>query len=248
MKITFLGTSHGVPDKGRFCQSILIESGGAAYLVDAGAPVIDLLIRKDFDLTKLKTVFITHMHGDHIDGLLSLVDLCSWYFKDTDFDIYLTEKEGIQCFENMLNMIFKNAFKFPKKRLRFKLMQNDFVYDDGNIKVTPVPTGHLSKQNRPAFGYIIEGEGKKVYITGDLNGEMIDYSDIVNREKIDAFVIECAHFTAERLIEKMKRCVAKRVMIIHGYRPEIVNVFAEFKDTKPKFELLYPSDGDEYII
>lgn len=248
MKITFLGTSHGVPDKGRFCQSILIESGGAAYLVDAGAPVIDLLIRKDFDLTKIKAVFITHMHGDHIDGLLSLVDLCSWYFRNTDFDIYFTEKEGIPCFENMLNMIFKNALEFPKGRLRFKLMQSDFIYDDSNIKVTPVPTGHIFKQNRPAFGYIIEGEGKKVYISGDLNGETIDYSDIVNYEEIDAFVVECAHFAPERLIEKLKKCIAKRVMVIHGYRAEIANAFAEFKNTNPGFELIYPSDGDEYII
>ena len=43
MKITFLGTSHGVPAKDRFCSSIMLESGGSFYFIDAGAPVMDLL-------------------------------------------------------------------------------------------------------------------------------------------------------------------------------------------------------------
>ena len=45
MKVTFLGTSDGVPRPGHFCTSTMIEVGSAIYLIDAGAPVIDLLLK-----------------------------------------------------------------------------------------------------------------------------------------------------------------------------------------------------------
>ena len=41
MKLTFLGTSHGVPAADRYCQSILAESENGGYIVVAGAPVFD---------------------------------------------------------------------------------------------------------------------------------------------------------------------------------------------------------------
>ena len=64
MKITFLGTSHGVPSEERYCQSMLLEIGENAYLIDAGAPVMNILLRRHFDLNRLKAIFLTHMHGD----------------------------------------------------------------------------------------------------------------------------------------------------------------------------------------
>lgn len=248
MKITFLGTSHGVPDADRYCQSILIEAGESAYLVDAGAPVVDLLLRKGFDLKKIKAVFITHMHGDHIDGLLSFLDLSMWYYKETSYDIYVTEETGIACFKNILNMIHRNSMSFPDDRLRFKVVDENFCYDDGIVTVNAVPTKHLSGCDRPAYGYVIEDHSKKIYISGDLSGDEIDYSDIAEKEELDAFMVESAHFDSARLTEKLKSCKAKKVMVIHGYRDEIADDFAELEKTDIPFELIYPSDGDEYII
>ena len=54
MKITFLGTSHGVPAADRYCSSAMIEVNGSVYLIDAGAPVIDLLIRQALKAYKHK--------------------------------------------------------------------------------------------------------------------------------------------------------------------------------------------------
>ena len=40
MKITFLGTSHGVPAADRYCYCVMIESGKSVYFIDGGAPMI----------------------------------------------------------------------------------------------------------------------------------------------------------------------------------------------------------------
>ena len=38
MKLTFLGTSHGVPEKHRKCTSVLLTVQGKHYIFDAGVP------------------------------------------------------------------------------------------------------------------------------------------------------------------------------------------------------------------
>ena len=53
MKITFLGTSHGVPAADRYCSSTMLEINGARYFIDAGAPLIDILLRRGVDLNKV---------------------------------------------------------------------------------------------------------------------------------------------------------------------------------------------------
>ena len=45
MKITFIGTSHGVPAADRYCSCTMIESGNSVYFIDGGAPMIDELLR-----------------------------------------------------------------------------------------------------------------------------------------------------------------------------------------------------------
>ena len=72
MKITFLGTSHGYPEKGRVVSCTMVETGGKIYIIDAGSAVDEHLVEQDADFSAVRAVFITHMHSDHVNGLLSL--------------------------------------------------------------------------------------------------------------------------------------------------------------------------------
>ena len=91
MRITFFGSSHGVPEPNRKCSSAMVSVGENNYFIDMGVQVIDGLITRNIPITSVKGVFLTHMHGDHTNGLISFLDLCSWYFKDTDPAVYLPE-------------------------------------------------------------------------------------------------------------------------------------------------------------
>ncbi len=240
MKITFLGTSHGVPAKDRYCQSILVENGDRAYLIDAGAPVMDLLIRMDFDLKRLKAVFITHMHGDHIHGLSELMDLACWYYTEMDFDVYMTE-------ENRAAAVCSLLSHYPCERVRPHIVEPGFVYDCDGTRVTAFPTAHMEKDHRPAYGYLLEADGGRLYVSGDLNAEKIDYPDFLNTDPVDLFVVECAHFSAEKLIEKLQHCAAKRAAVVHTFPLKKYDVLKAARDCLP-CELLLPEDGDSAEI
>ncbi len=216
MKITFLGTSHGVPAADRYCSCTMIETGGYYYFIDAGAPLIDLLLRRGIDLTRVKAIFTTHLHSDHTDGVLPLTGLFSWYFKNTSIDVYLTEQHGIDVFHEVL---MTTIGAVDDARVRFRLMTEDTVYDDGVIRLTPCPTRHLAYANRPSFGYTIEADGQKVHFSGDLSQWLAkeDFPAPALNEEIDLLVCEMAHFSVEQALPYLTRCRAKEVLFNHVF-------------------------------
>ena len=99
MRITFIGASHGVPEPNRKCSCTMIEISGRYYFIDMGTPSIDHLVTAGIPVDAVKGIFITHMHGDHTNGLVSFIDLISWYFKTADpticsINLLLTESLG----------------------------------------------------------------------------------------------------------------------------------------------------------
>lgn len=247
MKLTFLGTSHGVPAADRYCQSILAETENYGYIIDAGAPVFDCLLRQKVDINKIRAVFITHMHNDHIDYLFGLISIACWYYTDMRFDVFLPEQKGIDVITAYLQLTLGDASLFPNDRIRLRLMGEGQVYQDGEMKVTAFPTGHLQAQRRPAYGYLLESGGKRVYVSGDLDGEKIDYPAFLEEEPVDAFVVECAHFPAGRLVERLVSCRAKQVLPVHVWPLEKYDILKQAESSLP-FPMMYPADGDGFVI
>ena len=78
MKITFLGTGAAALQKNRDYTATAIEVGDSVYLVDAGASVFSKMQNFGIDPQRLRAVFVTHAHYDHVAGLPMLVDIFSW--------------------------------------------------------------------------------------------------------------------------------------------------------------------------
>ena len=81
IKVKFLGTASGSPVSGLFPASALIEKDGKKLLVDVGEGIQYQLFKSGEGLRGLQTIFITHMHGDHVlglPGLLMTLSLLNW--------------------------------------------------------------------------------------------------------------------------------------------------------------------------
>ncbi|MDO4904896.1 MAG: ribonuclease Z [Lautropia sp.] len=76
LKLTFLGTSAGVPTRNRFMSALAVQSpltGRGWYLLDCAEGTQHRLLRTPLSLHDLAGVCISHVHGDHCYGLPGLL-------------------------------------------------------------------------------------------------------------------------------------------------------------------------------
>ncbi|ELY35520.1 ribonuclease Z [Natronorubrum tibetense] len=101
MEVTFLGTSGAIPTTKRNPSSIFLRREGDRFLFDVGEGTQRQMMRfsTGFDIS---TIFLTHLHGDHILGLPGLLqtldfnertkplEICTPAGTGTDVDQFLT--------------------------------------------------------------------------------------------------------------------------------------------------------------
>ncbi len=244
MKITFVGTSHGIPQANRYCSCYMIEIGKTLYFVDAGAPMVTELLKRGKHPNDVKAIFTTHVHGDHTGGVKEFAELCVWAYKEAETDILLTEQTLIDAMKTLISVGIPGTV-FPDDRIRFRVASDKNGYKDENIKVTFMPTQHISPAH-PSYAILVEAEGKKVLFGGDFSMrlEKQDVPSIIAEQSLDLFVCEMAHFGMEHLKLYLDSCKAKRVAFTHVY-PLAKYDDIEASKTEYPFEILAPCDGDE---
>jgi ribonuclease Z len=78
MKVTLLGTGCPQVDTERYGPANLVRHGEAAFLVDCGSGVTQRLLAAGCPGRDLDSVFLTHLHSDHLVDLFQLV-ISSWH-------------------------------------------------------------------------------------------------------------------------------------------------------------------------
>ena len=248
MKITFLGTSAGIPDPDRHCSSAMIEAGGRAYVIDAGAPLLDCLRQQGLILERsgaerIAAMFTTHAHGDHTAGLLQMLSACNWFFRTSSFDVFLT-KDGLgDALVECINLM--DVVPFAAERLRIRRACAGVVYDDGILRATYIPTKHCLPDE--SYAILIEAEGKKVLFSGDLshNLEENDVPSILHEAELDLFVCELVHFKPQHLTPYLDACRAKDVRFNHFSPKERIEEMTQIaKEKGYPFSVSFLCDGD----
>ena len=238
MKITFLGTGHGVPSPDRHCSATLVEVGGKRYLIDAGAPVVDIMRTLGVPVDSLSAVFITHRHSDHTFGLPMLVNLTTWFYKNANYDIYLPEQI---CIDALHLMIRASLDSTADDRVRMHVYGAGEVYSDDTVTVRAIPTNHMNGAH-PSYAFVIdctgegagENRGKRVVFTGDLHqGDAADFPQIILDEPCNVLVCECVHFRPDVIIPRLNACPAKRIFINH---------YSDQKTNPPALEVKFQAE------
>ena len=255
MKLIFLGTGHGVPAPDRHCSATMFEVGGKRYLIDGGAPVVDIMRARGIPVDGLSAVFVTHRHSDHTFGLAMLINITTWYYKKADYDIYLPEQACIDAFRAMLRSSLDST---ADDRVRMHVFAAGEVYSDDTITVRAIRTNHMNGIH-PSYAFVIdctgdaagEDKGKRIIFTGDLHqGDAADFPQIILDEECDALVSELVHFKPDVIIPRFEACPAKRIIVNHytdqkSDPPELdIKLRAEVT-SKP---ICLARDGDEFLI
>ncbi len=243
MKVTFFGSSHGVPEPNRRCSCALLEAADRKYLIDIGMDPVPELITRGLSPVDITAVFVTHVHGDHINGLVPFADICSWYFKSADPLICLPDSKPVEA----LRKWTKCTCGGLRETLRFETVSEGVFYDDGVICVNALPTGHMPN----AYAYMIEAEGKKVLFSGDLkhaDGPLSDYARFVIEDGLDLAIVESAHFDATLYLEPLRAHPPKRLCINHYSQTRAESCYKLKSELKGEIPVVLASDGLEINI
>ncbi len=73
LRMTLLGVGTAVPDHDRENTHMVWEYPDGLLLIDAGGSTYQRLLRAKLDPQRLRGVFLTHSHADHINGVPALL-------------------------------------------------------------------------------------------------------------------------------------------------------------------------------
>ena len=74
VSVHFLGTcSGGGPIPSRNCSSLAVDFGNDIWLFDAADGTLGRLHQSSLKMANISRIFITHMHADHVLGLVAIM-------------------------------------------------------------------------------------------------------------------------------------------------------------------------------
>lgn len=146
MQITFLGTSSGVPTKSRNVSSVALRLPQRAelWLFDCGEGTQHQILRSELKISQLSRIFVTHMHGDHIFGLMGLLASCGLAGNVDKIDIY--GPPGLNEYLQAASRYSHTHFSYP---IKVHTVQPGVIYEDEEFTVTC----GLLHHRITAFGY-----------------------------------------------------------------------------------------------
>lgn len=139
MRVIFLGTSGGLPTPRRSLPSVAILREGEMIMFDCGEGTQAQIMRKGLGFGRLSKIFISHLHGDHLSGLMGLLMTLTLLEHTSPLDIYGPEQ---------LAPFFDSLVKDINLRTRFPLKIHTalpgFVAKEDEYFVEAAPARHSS--------------------------------------------------------------------------------------------------------
>jgi ribonuclease Z len=177
MRVTLLGTGTPTPRICCFSASTLVEAGQEKLLFDVGRGSTIRLFQKRVPLGSINAHFITHLHSDHVVGLpdmwLSGWIGTPWASRKTPMVVF-GPKGSVEMTQNLTKAfsadirIREDDEHLPPSGVAFAAtdIEPGVVYEKNGVKVTAIEVNHGEKI-KPAFGYVVEYDGKRVVLSGD---------------------------------------------------------------------------------
>lgn len=238
MRIKFLGTSSGSCRAGRRCSCTMIQIGKKRYVIDMGILINEDLEDLGLTVNDISAVFITHMHSDHTDGLLSFLR-----YRPLGTKTVFLPPPADKTIEAIKLWFECNYDKRSLLNINFNEITEGEIYDDGTLKVTAYRTRH----SEYSYSFLLEAEGKRVLFTGDMTrNPETDFAYGALEGGLDLAVCELGHFPAYKYAEVFKDKVPKKIYINHISTKFIDTAYAFQRESELPIRLTH--DGREVEI
>lgn len=92
--LRILGTASAMPVSGKFQSAQVLNVHGRFFLIDCGDGVQMQMVKYRVPIMKLDSVFISHIHGDHIFGIFGLLSTLGMKGRTLPLNIYAPSNFG----------------------------------------------------------------------------------------------------------------------------------------------------------
>ena len=251
LKVTLLGTGAPRPTMERFGPSILVEAGKEKLLFDCGRGATQRLFQLKVPFGDVTSLFLTHLHSDHIVGIPDLY-LTGWIMRrDTPLRVW-----GPAGTANMMSHL-QQAYEFDihvRRDVDEKLppqgavvvakdIEQGVIYQNGDLKVTAFAVDHSPV--KPAFGYRVDYAGHSVVLSGDTrySENLIQFSqgtDLLIHEVLDPE----AYFASDQFFSPEQ----KQKVVNHHTTPEQAGkIFSQVKPKLAVYSHIVPFNAPDLV-
>lgn len=173
MNLTILGCYAATPRTFTNPTAQILEIRNRLFLIDCGEGTQVQLRKNKIKFSKINHIFISHLHGDHVFGLIGLISTFTLLGRTTDLSIY-----GPVGIKELIMMQLKLTSSWTNYSLHFHELaskESAIIYEDDKVVVKTIPLKH------------------RVYTNGYLFQEKPD-SRKLNIEAVTRFEIEKCYY------------------------------------------------------
>lgn len=174
MKLTILGASAAVPTPERGLTAQILTVGNRNYLLDCGEGTQLQMTRFGIKRSKIRQVFISHLHGDHIFGLPGFITSLALNKRKEPLEIF--GPTGISVFiKTALEISRAHQLTFSLKITEFDAEKEAVIFEDNQLTVTAIPLRHRI----PCAGFLFQEKEKARHILPEkIDEHEIPFSEI----------------------------------------------------------------------
>lgn len=167
-RVTILGSGSAMPTTLHNPPAQLVELNDKLFMIDCGEGTQLQMRRFKARMGKLHSVFISHLHGDHIFGLPGLLSTLSLLGRTSDLNIY-AHKE-IDFLINPFLIYMGKHMSFKINVIPLNPESQELIFENQSIKIYSFPLKHRIDTN----GFLFEEKKSANNIIKD----MIDFHKI----------------------------------------------------------------------
>lgn len=169
MKLTILGCYSATPKISTHTTSQVLEINNHIFLIDCGEGTQVQLRRRKIKFSRIKHIFISHLHGDHFFGLIGLISSFGLLNRETELHVY--GPKGIKEIIVLQLKLSKSWTKFPLYFHELESTEAEVIFEDEKVSVETIPLEHRVYTNGFLFR---EKPGERKLLVEEVRKHNID--------------------------------------------------------------------------
>ena len=152
--ITILGCHSATPRVNAHPTSQYLEINSRHFLIDCGEGTQRQMRKYKVGFSKIDHIFISHLHGDHVLGLVGLLSTMGILSREKELHLY--GPKGIKKFVEFQLEITKSHVKFEIIFHELTSKESELIYEDDKVEIRTIPLHHRIYTN----GYFFKEKPK----------------------------------------------------------------------------------------